>query len=556
MRSKNGSTEHLRRSLRSAQWVSSVFEDREVVAKQTEESASGYNASSTAMRPGSRGLKSLKTGRSAARAMGAESLWQEGLKGQGIKVAVFDTGIRSDHPYFKHIDERTNWTKEKGLSDGLGHGTYVAGVIASQDEQCPGFAPEAEILTFRVFTNDQTSYTSWFLDAFNHAMEEEIDLLNLSIGGPDNFDRPFVEKIRQMTASGICMVSAIGNDGPHYGTLNNPADQPDVLGVGAITFDKTMASFSSRGMTTWELPRGYGRIKPDVVAPGRSVLGPRISGGCRSLSGTSVASPVATGAAALVASAIPTQRRGTHLNPGSLKQALVESALPITSSNMFEHGGGMISLQGARSILANYTPRASAFPRSLEFGTGYSSRWPFDRQPLYTGAQPVVANVTIINGMHKRGWMEAGPTFVPSNAPAYALDVRFEHNAIFWPWSGSLAVFIKVKESARHNASGVAEGMIRFTLASPSPTGSGERQLSSVDIPLRSKLIPTPERRRRILWDQFHNVAYPPAYIPRDSLDIRNDALDWHGDHPHTNFHDVFDMLVHYPFSFPASSFC
>ena len=51
--------------------------------------------------------------------------------------------------------ERSNWTHEPTLEDGLGHGTFVAGVVASTDEQCPGFAPEVDLHTFRVFTNDQ-----------------------------------------------------------------------------------------------------------------------------------------------------------------------------------------------------------------------------------------------------------------------------------------------------------------------------------------------------------------------------------------------------------------
>ena len=46
-----------------------------------------------------------------------------------------------------------------------------------------------------------------------------------------------------------------------------------------------------------------------------------------------------------------------------------------------------------------------------------------------------------------------------------------------------------------------------------------------------------------MLWDQFHSLRYPPAYIPRDSLDVRNDILDWHGDHPHTNFHDLYNAM-------------
>ncbi len=141
----------------------------------------------------------------------------------------------------------------------------------------------------------QVSYTSWFLDAFNYAIATKMHVINLSIGGPDHLDKPFVDKVLEVTSNGIIMVSAIGNDGPLYGTLNNPADQNDVIGVGGINFENHLASFSSRGMSTWELPGGYGRAKPDVVAYGQGVLGSRIKGGCRPLSGTSVASPVVAG---------------------------------------------------------------------------------------------------------------------------------------------------------------------------------------------------------------------------------------------------------------------
>jgi membrane-bound transcription factor site-1 protease len=80
------------------------------------------------------------------------------------------------------------------FSVGLGHGTFVAGLIASKDE-CLGFAPDAELHIFRVFTNNQVSYTSWFLDAFNYAILKKINVLNLSIGGPDFMDKPFVDKV-------------------------------------------------------------------------------------------------------------------------------------------------------------------------------------------------------------------------------------------------------------------------------------------------------------------------------------------------------------------------
>lgn len=151
----------------------------------------------------------------------ADGLWNMHVTGKGIKVAVFDTGLARDHPHFKRVKERTNWTNEKTLDDGVSHGTFVAGVIASSKD-CLGFAPDAELHIYRVFTNNQVSYTSWFLDAFNYAILRKIHVLNLSIGGPDFLDHPFVDKVLELTANKVIMVSAIGNDGPLFGTLNNP----------------------------------------------------------------------------------------------------------------------------------------------------------------------------------------------------------------------------------------------------------------------------------------------------------------------------------------------
>ena len=88
------------------------------------------------------------------------------------------------------------------MNDELGHGTFVAGVVASSKE-CLGFAPDAEIHVFRVFTKNQVSYTSWFLDAFNYAIMKKIHVLNLSIGGPDFKDTPFVEKVIYVFPSNV-----------------------------------------------------------------------------------------------------------------------------------------------------------------------------------------------------------------------------------------------------------------------------------------------------------------------------------------------------------------
>ena len=81
-------------------------------------------------------------------------------------------------------------------------------------------------------------------------------------------------------------------------------------------------------------------------------------------------------------------------------------------------------------------------------------------------------------------------------------------------------------------------------VVSPPAPGGRTLQKSEVTIPFKHNDIPTPPREKRVLFDLFHSVRYPPAYIPRDSLDVRSDILDWHGDHPHTNYHGVFDDLI------------
>lgn len=86
---------------------------------------------------------------------GADVLWKKGYTGAKVKMAIFDTGIRADHPHFRNIKERTNWTNEDTLNDNLGHGTFVAGVIAGQNSECLGFASDTEIYAFRVFTDNQ-----------------------------------------------------------------------------------------------------------------------------------------------------------------------------------------------------------------------------------------------------------------------------------------------------------------------------------------------------------------------------------------------------------------
>lgn len=114
----------------------------------------------------------------------AKYLWIKGITGSGVNVAIFDTGLEENHPHFKNVIERIDWTEGNNAKDNLGHGTFVCGLVASSKE-CFGLAPDVNLYIFKVFTDSQVSYTSWFLDAFNYAIQKKIDVLNLSIGGPD-----------------------------------------------------------------------------------------------------------------------------------------------------------------------------------------------------------------------------------------------------------------------------------------------------------------------------------------------------------------------------------
>lgn len=110
----------------------------------------------------------------------------------------------------------------------------------------------------------------------------------------------------------------------------------DVIGVGGINSEDQIARFSSRGMTTWELPQGYGRVKPDIVTYSTHVRGSKKSGGCRTLSGTSVASPIISGAVALLVSVFKKKQMSYDFNPANIKQILMASAKRVTNANMFE----------------------------------------------------------------------------------------------------------------------------------------------------------------------------------------------------------------------------
>ena len=140
----------------------------------------------------------------------ATSMSDRGYHGQGVNVAIFDSGLSVNHPHFGNVRVRTNWTTDNTVNDEVGHGSFVTGIIAGRSLECPGIAQHSNLHIFRVFSSTQQSYTSWFLDAFNYALFLDIDVINFSIGGPDYADTPFTDKINELSANGVIIISAVG----------------------------------------------------------------------------------------------------------------------------------------------------------------------------------------------------------------------------------------------------------------------------------------------------------------------------------------------------------
>jgi membrane-bound transcription factor site-1 protease len=294
-------------------------------------------------------------------------------------------------------------------------------------------------------------------------------------------------------------------------------------------------------------------VKPDIVTYGKSIRGSSLKNGCRQLSGTSMASPVVTGSIALLLSSLrhrsdhhPShnmgingnghkESRATIINPASIKQILIESAVPIEGASIFEQGSGRLNLRGAYNTLQSYKPHASVIPSSLDL-TSCPYMWPWCSQELYYTAIPLLVNLTVLNGMSVSGRLAAVPLWTPHNTPSSILDVHFTYSELLWPWTGYVGVSIRVQRSVTTKF--IASGVISFVVLGEEP-----HQQSSVNVTLRVAVIPTPSRSRRILWDQYHNMRYPSGYFPRDNLEEISDVLDWNGDHLHTNFRDIYDGL-------------
>jgi serine protease AprX len=354
--------------------------------------------------------------------VGATGLWRR-TTGQGVGVAVIDTGIAGDLPDFR--TGRLNSTSrvvasaviDPGAStakDTYGHGTAVAGLIGGNGDnrallgplwgQYAGTAPNANLISIKIADD---SGQSTILDAIyglqfavDHQNQYNIRVVNLSFRSttPGSYTTdPLDAAAEQAWLHGIVVVAAAGNMGTASDAVfYAPGNDPYVLTVGAVdeqgtprTADDVTASWSSQGTTQ------DGFRKPDVLAPGAHIVstlapGSDFASSCPSCvtggayfqaSGTSLAAPIVAGIAADLVAAHP------DWTPAQVKGAIVNTAVPV-SDGAHEVNAVAADAAGADQLTSdqNLTPSTliDADTGSIDYSTGSwsTASWSTATDPL------------------------------------------------------------------------------------------------------------------------------------------------------------------------------
>ena len=335
----------------------------------------------------------------AMQATGADFALANGhLNGQNVTVAVVDTGIylHNDLSPASRVAGWVDLVNNQPLPyDDNGHGTHVAGLVAGNGAVSAQYgynafmgrlAPQANLVGVKVLDASGGGSVSTVIAGIDwcvaHKNNANIRILNLSIGHPvgESYKTdPLCQACERAWKAGITVVCAAGNYGrsvpsdqysaPQLGSITSPGNDPYVITVGAMNTrgtieraDDIVCSYSSRGPSAVDLV-----LKPDLVAPGNRIislaapgsalfaqasnglLDPLAYGGqggraylC--LSGTSMAAPVVSGAAALLLQADPT------LSPDTIKARLMLSATKVADMDYLSYGAGYLNVVGALQL--------------------------------------------------------------------------------------------------------------------------------------------------------------------------------------------------------------
>lgn len=290
--------------------------------------------------------------------------WDAGLTGEGVTVAVIDSGVNpyhvdaplkmargryyfyreeADGPYtltLNGVTKKYGYYSSDYIVDDVGHGTMVSGIIAAQTDNATGIAgiaPNVTIIPIRSFTNTAGhvgGLTSNLINGINYAVENGADIINMSWGIRSNSDT-LKTAIDNAAQAGCILIAAVGNDGD--GTVQYPAAWDNVIGVGATDRDGYLSNFSQRNASV------------SVCAPGGSKSGRQIyslsyrsNNSLLASDGTSFSAPAVAAAAALLKEADPTMTQAGFL---SLLEGNCDSVLLRSGDDPAHAGLGLLNLE-------------------------------------------------------------------------------------------------------------------------------------------------------------------------------------------------------------------
>ncbi|MGW2939368.1 S8 family serine peptidase [Streptomyces sp. NPDC001156] len=331
--------------------------------------------------------------------IGAPEVWAGGDTGQGVDVAVLDTGIDAAHPDFAgRIAATQSFVPDEDVTDRHGHGTHVASTVAGTGAASggteKGVAPGASLHIGKVLDNLGNGQDSWILAGMEWAARDQhAKVVSMSLGGgPTDGTDPLSQAVNRLSEeTGALFVIAAGNSGPAPYSVSAPGAADAALTVGAVHGPgkgvDQLASFSSRG------PRvGDNAIKPDLTAPGvdvlaaRSQYAPEGEGAYQTMSGTSMATPHVAGAAALLAAKHP------DWTGQQLKDALVSTTSSTQRFSPFQAGSGRLDV--AAAVKATLVASGIAFAQAhYPYTPGQTVRK--DVTYTNTGAEPVTVDLSL-----------------------------------------------------------------------------------------------------------------------------------------------------------------
>jgi subtilisin family serine protease len=301
--------------------------------------------------------------------IGADKLYRARVRGAGVRVAVLDTGIDTNHLDLREaiVEERCFITPadlcpaEPHVAEDVdGHGTHVSGIVASRGRQTDhGVAPEAGIVAIKMIEERGNGFGTGILGSLDFLLgQDEIAIANMSLGtsktyagdcdDADAFTKPVSAAVSALRDRGVLVVAASGNDGAPN-AMGAPACLRDAVAVGSILdgqgADAAVSDFTNRSPSL------------DLLAPGESIDSTFLGGRARTLQGTSMAAPHVAGALALLKGAFP------WAGPDVLVAALADTG----SRPTLRIGGQTINtirVDKAHDALARVTPTIETPPPS------------------------------------------------------------------------------------------------------------------------------------------------------------------------------------------------